>query len=125
MDIRKHDSITNADKGVELVLEEGPDGGAITMYGTDSAAYKELDREIARRNAERRGPVSPKVAEDQMMERLVALTKGWRGLTEDGKELKYSPQEAERFYRAYPHYADLATAFAFDRRNFFPTASST
>jgi len=128
MDLKKFDSKTNAEKGVELVLEEksgtGP-GAAITLYGTDSSVCKEKDREIQRRNREKKSQLTPEEIEDQLFERIVAATKGWRGLEEGGKELAFSPAAAEKLYRDYPELADKATTFIFNRANFFPTASAS
>ena len=125
MDLRKFDSITNADKGVELVLEEGKDGkslAGIFLLGADSAACKEKAREIDRRNAEKHGKPSAQEMENQTFERIVACTKGWHGLEEDGKDLPFSAAEAEKLYRKYPELAERVTQFIFTRGNFFPTA---
>lgn len=126
MDLKKFDSVTNADKGVDLILEASSDkneGAAITLYGFDSARCKEKERDIQRRNSERRGALSPKEVEDQMYERIVNATKGWRGIMQDGKVLEFSDKNAESVYRQYPEIKERVTAFIYSRANFFTTAS--
>lgn len=128
MDLKKFDSITSAEKGVELVLEEKTkegEGAAIMLYGADSSKCREKDRDIQRRNAEKHAPLTPEEVDAQMFERLVNATKGWRGLLEDGKELVFSPAAAEKLYRAYPEITDRVTRFVFTRANFFTTASGS
>lgn len=49
---------------------------------------------------------------------LAALTTGWSGLTEDGKELKFSPATAEKLYEDYPIIAAQVEKFVEDARNF-------
>ena len=127
MDLRKFDSITLADKGVELVLDPKTatnPGAGIFLHGADSAAHKAKRREIDLRNSERRSPPSPDDIEAQTFEILVACTKGWHGLIEDGKELVFSPAEAEKLYRNYPEIRYRVADFIFTRANFFPTASA-
>lgn len=49
---------------------------------------------------------------------LAALTTGWRGLVEDGKELKFSLEAAEKLYGDYPIIAAQVEKFIEDARNF-------
>ena len=126
MDLKKFDSITQAEKGVELILAEkvGDDpGAALLLYGGDSSACREIDRELARRNSDRKGRPRPDELTEQVLEKLAACTKGWRGLEEDGAPLEFSQKAAMDLYRRYPEIADRASRFIFDRTNFFPTAS--
>jgi hypothetical protein len=128
MDIKKFDSITQAEKGIELILEEahGEDkGAALILYGADSSAYKEVEREQNRKNAEKRGRLTSDELNAQALEKIVACTKGWRGLTEGGKDLAFSPAAAAKLYKDYPELSDRAVSFIFTRSNFFPTASAS
>ena len=49
---------------------------------------------------------------------LAALTTGWSGLTEGGKELKFNPEAAEKLYGDYPIIAAQVEKFVEDARNF-------
>jgi len=130
MDIKKFDSKTNADKGMKFYLEEptekDKEGAGLILYGADSSVMKEKDREIQRRNREKKSPLTPEEIENQLFERLVAGTKGTFGKLKEGdKEFIHSPSEADRLYREYPDIADRASMFVYTRANFFPTASAT
>ena len=128
MDLRKYDSITNAEKGVELILssdQAGKSTAGIVLFGADSSAHRQIERELVRRNSERKSLITPEIIEDQVFEKLVACTKSWHGLEEGGKALEYSPAAADKLYRSYPELSELVAKFIFNRANFFPTALTT
>lgn len=128
MDLKKFDSITNAEKGVELVLEEKSEkgeGAALVLLGADSEACRRITHEIAQRNRTKRGELTDAEVSAQGVEKLAACTKGWRGLEENGKPLEFSNAAAVKLYTDYPELADMAARFIFTRDNFFPTASTS
>lgn len=49
---------------------------------------------------------------------LAALTAGWSGIVQSGKELKFSPAAAEKLYEDYPIIAAQVEKFVEDARNF-------
>jgi hypothetical protein len=122
VDLKKYDSITNAETGVDLILEPG---AGITLYGADSLIHKEKAAEIQRKNRERRSALEAKEIEAQSLELIVACTKGWYGLEENGKPLEFSKEAATKLYKRYPEIADRVTSFIFTRANFFTTASAS
>ena len=128
MDLKKFDSITNADRGMRLYLEEptqeDKEGAGLILLGADSSAMKAKDRDMQRRNREKKSQLTPEEIEDQLFDRLVAATKGVFGKIKEGqKDFVFSAAEVERMYRSYPEVADKTTGFIFTRVNFFPTAS--
>jgi len=129
MDLKKKfDSITNADKGMKLILQAKTateEEAGLVMYGADSAVYRAKEKEIAVRNRERKSALTVDDAEAQLYERLVAATKSSYGLEEDGKTFDFKPENGEAFYRRYPEIMSLASNFFTDRANFFMTASGS
>jgi len=129
MDIKRFDSVKNAEAGMELKLldpETRADTGAsLVLYGADSSIHKAMDKEIAARTKARgRAPSTDEIAEE-VLERLARMTKGWKGLEDGGKAIPFSVEKAKELYKAYPELADRAAAFIFNRANFFDKASGS
>lgn len=96
------------------VAKDGKVEAGIELYGPDSTAYTEAELSIdanKMQQAALRGraldatnPDDAKEILTQRYDREVALyaavTKGWFGLSADGKEFPYSPENAENLYRA-------------------------
>ena len=129
MDIKRFDSVTKAEAGVELKLldpvTKQDSGAGLILYGADSSICKGIEKEQAAKNREKGRALSPDEIADQVLEKLARLTKGWFGLEEDGKEIKFSEGQAKDLYKAYPELGDRAAAFIFNRANFFTNASSS
>ena len=129
MDIRRFDSVTRAEAGVELELidpvTKSASGASLILYGADSSIYKGIEKEIVARNKARgRAPSPDELAEDSL-ERIARMTKGWQGLLDGGKEIPFSVEKAREVYRTYPELADRAASFIFNRANFFASASGS
>lgn len=128
MEIGRFDSVKKAEEGVELILldpvTKSDTGAALVLFGMDSSFYKAARAEIDQRNKALGRALSPEENRDQTAELLSRCTKGWRGLTENGKEIPYSQAKAKELYLAYPELADRAAAFVFNRANFFGNASA-
>ena len=134
MDIRKYDSRTNSEKGLKVYIEEVKkdslgkivdEGAGLILRGVDSLAYAQVERDIARRNIERKGKPTAEELEDQGLEKLVALTVGSFGLTDNGAPFEVTEKNAAKFYKEFPHYAEIAYRVSFNRSNFFPSASES
>ena len=127
MEIGRFDSVKKAEEGVDLVLldpvTKGDTGAALVLFGMDSSFYKAARAELDARNKALGRPLSPEETREQTAELLARCTKGWRGLTESGKEIPFSQAKAKELYLAYPELADRAAAFIFNRANFFGNAS--
>lgn len=95
-------------KGVELEL-----------MGRDSAEFRRMVHEDARKMQERQGKADdPESVEERSLQRTAALTVAIRGLEEDGKPIS----DAVRLYQEYPWVYEQAQAFILSRANFLPKA---
>ncbi len=128
MDIKRFDSVTNAEAGMTLVLADPvtkkDDGAGLILYGADSSIQKAARKEIDARNRALGRALTPEEAAEQTIELLARCTKGWFGLEEGGKPIPFSQDRAKEVYRGYPEIADRAAAFIFTRANFFASASA-
>jgi len=129
MDLKRFDSVTNAETGVEMKLldpvTKAETGASITLFGADSALHKSIRKEFDARNKAKGISVSPEELSDQTAELLARMTKGWSGFTLDGEELPFSQEKAKEIYKAYPYIADAVATFIFTRTNFFGSASAS
>jgi len=96
-------------------------GCVIRLIGADADSYRDaMNRRVdARVAALQRGKTA--TAEDNEREQialLVAATRNWTGIVENGEALKFSEAEAKRIYTQYPWLAEQVNAFITDRANF-------
>jgi len=128
MDLKKYNVTAAADKGADLVLVDpingdDLDGVTIKLLGTDSAAYRNYERDVQRKRIaklakSRNRKADFSVSEEDECEMLAVCTVGWSGLNEDGEELKYSHEAAVRLYMDYPWIKEQVDLFIGDRANF-------
>jgi len=128
MNIKRFDSITNAEAGVECKIldpvTKADTGAVLVLYGADSSIYKQIEKEQAeRRKALGRAQSLEEVAADGI-EKVARMTKSWRGFELDGKELPFTQEKAKEIYKAYPYIFDAAATFMFNRINFLGSASA-
>lgn len=127
MKLDRFDSISLAERGVELPLLDPitreDSGAALILYGADSSICKSIEKEIVARNKARARAASPDEITEDAIEKVARLTKGWRGLEENGEELRFSVEKAKEIYRKYPELFDRAATFIFTRANFFQKPS--
>lgn len=127
MDIRRFDSITQAEAGVAMKLVDpvtkADTGATITLYGADSAIQKQARKEIEAKNKALGRALTPEEIENDTLELLARCTKGWDGLDEGGEPIPFSQAKAKELYKAYPELADQVSRFVFTRVNFFVSAS--
>lgn len=123
MDISKLDVIGASNNGVDIKilnpLDNEPMGLEITVVGAMSTNYQDdlsiLFAEIEDYKEENKLPENPtkkqlaknKILIDKFDAEITAkflakYTKGWKGLIENGKEISFSIDEAERIYKNYP-----------------------
>jgi hypothetical protein len=67
--------------------------------------------------------MSSEETDEQVIEIIARCTVGWKGLEKDGKEYRFTEDNAKALYRAYPEIAERAMTFIVSRGNFFGSAS--
>ena len=129
MDIRRFDSVTNAEAGMRLTLTDPVTkkdlGAGLILFGADSSVHKQARKEIDARNRMLGRALTNEELADQTAELLARCTKGWWGLEDGGKEMAFSQDKAKEIYLAYPEIAERTATFIFTRANFFGTASAS
>ena len=106
--------------GAEMRLL-GPDGSSTDVYlliaGVDSDVWRKAIRESQRAAVERL--VAGEASEEKDNATLLSMaTLDWRGLTDNGEEVEFSPEKAEELYRNAPYIADQVDRFIAKRANF-------
>lgn len=116
LDLAKVNFSEKAEVGYEFELRmpstDEPLGAFIKVRGVDSPKVKAYGKKVFREmqvkeaQAKRKGrepdQITIEEAEDLAIESAVVRTIGWRGIEEDGKEVKFSEENAARIYREYP-----------------------
>lgn len=128
MDLKRFDSITKAESGVECKLLDpitrADTGAYLVLFGADSSVYKQIEKEQLARNKNLGRALTAEEIFDDSIEKVARMTKDWGGFSLDGKDLLFSQSEAKKIYRAYPYIFDAAATFIFTRTNFFERASA-
>lgn len=115
MDLKKNDPAGLAEKGFEFELKL-PDGNPtdikITVRGTNSRIVRDHGRKTfheleARKNAMIKRNKKPEdmtleEAEDLAIASAVVRVKSWKNIQEDGKDVEFTKENAERIMRTYP-----------------------
>jgi hypothetical protein len=114
-DLKKNDPAKAAEVGytLDLTLPDGTKTDAkITVRGANSPAVKNHARrvyqefKVKEQQAKRRGKepedLTLEEAEDMAAEAAAVRVIGWVGIAEDGKEIQFTKDEAERIMKAYP-----------------------
>jgi len=108
MDLKNIDTIAAAEKGFThtFILPNGSDSDLkVTVLGAGSRAYKQAMAKIEAYKQQcykRNKTPEDEVLEEMHIKMLASCTKSWEGVEEDGKEVKFSADEAIRVYTAYP-----------------------
>lgn len=131
-DIKAHDFSTAAADGFtfNLKLPTGADAGAkLTILGELSPTIKNYSRkrfaEYQQRQqmAKRKGKeddMSLEEAEEMAVENALVRLVGWEGITEDGKEVKFSKEKAREILTAHSWIRDAIISESQDILNFQP-----
>lgn len=105
--------------GDVLMDEKGKPMG-IELIGTDSAEYRNKQREIQSRRMTKlmKGKGSPILSDAETCELLASATRGWSGIVENGKDIKFSKQAAVELFTKHVWIREQVDAFIADRGNF-------
>lgn len=130
-DIKKHNPTDVAEAGYEfnVVLPDGTETDAkIKVRGSNSPRVKDFYRtafsqmQMKEQAAKRRGkevePMTIQESEEFAIRSSALRIISWQGLEEDGKEVVFSRDEAERMMTAYPFLRDIVTRESEELLNF-------
>ena len=114
-DLNKDNFSTAAEQGVELelILPTGAGSGAyLTIIGDNSKTVKAYSRkkfqeyqmkvQIAKRKGKEPEELSLEEAEELAVEAAAVRVMGWKGFTEDGKEVKFSKEKLNEVLTQHP-----------------------
>ena len=115
LDLKKNDPAKAAEVGYTFTVTM-PDGSEtdakITVRGANSPTVRNYSRRIYQefkqkeQQAKRRGreveDMTLEEAEQLSAEAAAVRVIGWTGIAEDGAELKFTQEEAQRVFKAYP-----------------------
>ena len=123
MKLSEFDTKTLSNKGVDVELKSLRDnsktGAFITVLGTDSDAFKDIQIERAREALDRETRGLPQLTaeerDEQGIKTLARCTVGWNGIDGLGE---FSQAAAIELYRNYPAIREQVNVAIADRRNF-------
>lgn len=131
-DLSKNNFSQKAEAGFEfeLTLPETfePTGAFITVRGDNSPAVKAFGRRkfqefqqreaVAKRKGKEVEPMTIDDAEELSVENAVIRTISFRGFAENGKEIAFSKEEAERIYTEHAWIREAVIQESSNLRNF-------
>ena len=126
-DLAKLDTAKVAEEGAELHVAHpttGEDLGiTITLIGTDSKTFRDISKSRATASLKKKTrEIDLDQNESDAVELLAKCTKGWSGITENGKEVVFSFDNAVQLYTKYLWLREQIDRFMVDRSNFLPSA---
>ena len=126
-DLAKLDTAKVAEEGAELRVAHpttGEDLGiTITLIGTDSKTFRDISKSRATASLKKKTrEIDLDQNESDAVELLAKCTKGWSGITENGKEVAFSFDNAVQLYTKYLWLREQIDRFMADRSNFLPSA---
>ena len=126
-DLAKLDTAKVAEEGAELRVAHpttGEDLGiTITLIGTDSKTFRDISKSRATASLKKKTrEIDLDQNESDAVELLAKCTKGWSGITENGKEIVFSHDNAVQLYTKYLWLREQIDRFMADRSNFLPSA---
>ena len=126
-DLAKLDTAKVAEEGAELFVAHpttGEDLGiTITLIGTDSKTFRDISKSRATASLKKKTrEIDLDQNESDAVELLAKCTKGWTGITENGKEVAFSYDNAVQLYTKYLWLREQIDRFMADRANFLPSA---
>lgn len=137
LDLAALDIKTGADAGFKLELTHPVSGKPLGLWililGADSDAYQAKMREFRQRAMERlklnqRAKMTDEESEEQGLEQLVALTRGWsENIKLDGELLMFSAENARKLYadKRISWIGEQVYRGVHDRANFLPPNASS
>ena len=126
-DLAKLDTAKVAEEGAELHVAHpttGEDLGiTITLIGTDSKTFRDISKSRATASLKKKTrEIDLDQNESDAVDLLAKCTKGWSGITENGKEIAFSYDNAVQLYTKYLWLREQIDRFMADRSNFLPSA---
>ena len=126
-DLAKLDTAKVAEEGAELRVAHpttGEDLGiTITLIGTDSKTFRDISKSRATASLKKKTrEIDLDQNESDAVDLLAKCTKGWSGITENGKEVAFSFDNAVQLYTKYLWLREQIDRFMADRSNFLPSA---
>ena len=126
-DLAKLDTAKVAEEGAELHVAHpttGEDLGiTITVIGTDSKTFRDISKSRATASLKKKTrEIDLDQNESDAVDLLAKCTKGWSGITENGKEIAFSYDNAVQLYTKYLWLREQIDRFMADRSNFLPSA---
>lgn len=122
MEVSNLYTVAASEKGAEVQIKDPrtkkPLDVFISVKGIDSKAFQEAKK--ARHKAELEAIAEKRDVDSTEMDldMLVALTTGWRGLLDKGKEYEFSPDRCRKLYKESPAIREQVDLFIANRRNF-------
>ena len=96
-------------------------GVFITLLGVDSKEWRRESLKLRNENLKlqrKRNGVDAEKYDDDGIRLLAACTVGWRGLTEDGQPVPFTPENVMRIYRDFGFIRQQVDEFVSDIGNF-------
>jgi hypothetical protein len=122
MDIEDLNTRDAAEEGAEVrifnPLKKEMSDLFIKVKGIDSDEYRAKNAQLRQQIVASRMAKEEFDAEQAEMDILVAITVGWRGLTDKGESVEFSEKKCRQLYRAAPYIRDQLDRFIADRANF-------
>jgi hypothetical protein len=106
---------TNRTKELEGVWFPGPDGSSYLVARQGNKNFNKLMAEVAKPH---RKLIEMGKADDELLTEITAevvsrtILLDWKGVTDDGKPVAYSNEEAKRRLIDYPDFADMIAALS-------------
>ena len=126
-DLATLDTAKVAEEGAELRVAHpttGEDLGiTITLIGTDSKTFRDISKSRATASLKKKSrEIDLDQNEQDSIELLARCTKGWSGITENGKDIPFTHENAVKLYTKYLWLREQIDRFMADRSNFLPSA---
>ena len=126
-DLATLDTSKVAEDGAELLVAHpttGEDLGIkITLIGTDSKTFRDISKSRATASLKKKSrEIDLDQNEQDSIELLARCTKGWSGITENGKDIPFGHENAVELYTKYLWLREQIDRFMADRSNFLPSA---
>ena len=126
-DLATLDTAKVAEEGAELLVSHpttGEDLGIkIVLIGTDSKTFRDISKSRATASLKKKTrEIDLDQNESDAVELLARCTKGWSGITENGKDIPFNHENAVELYTKYLWLREQIDRFMADRSNFLPSA---
>lgn len=131
MDIKSKDLdvVSAAEMGAEVILRhpgtDEPLDIKFKVVGKDSKRVYNALRVVGNRRLNSNTRETLDKIEADGIALLVACTVGWENLQEDGEDVPFTPEAAQRIYKEYKWIREQVDAFVQDRANFLKTGSAS